>query len=74
VFRNIEAVLQHTGADFSRVVKVVVYLRHVEDRPAVNTVRQRYFGQSRPASTLVEISRLAMEEAMIEVDAVAYLG
>jgi 2-iminobutanoate/2-iminopropanoate deaminase len=74
VFRNIEAVLQHTGADFSRVVKVVVYLRRVEDRPAVNVVRQRYFGESRPASTLVEISRLAMEEAMIEVDAVAYLG
>jgi 2-iminobutanoate/2-iminopropanoate deaminase len=73
VFRNIEAVLQHTGADFSRVVKVVVYLRRVEDRPAVNVVRQRCFGESRPASTLVEISRLAMEEAMIEVDAVAYL-
>src|SRR5579872_4999955 len=54
VFRNIEAVLRATGSSFAQVVKVVVYLRHIDDRPRINPVRQRVFGEHRPASTLVE--------------------
>lgn len=74
VFRNIEAVLRATGSSFAQVVKVVVYLRDIDDRPRINPVRQRVFGQHRPASTLVEVSRLAHGEALVEIDAVAYLG
>ena len=74
VLANIKAVLDAAGATFADVLKVTVYLRNVDDRPRVNTVRQKYFGQSRPASTLVEISRLAIEGALVEVDAVAYVA
>jgi 2-iminobutanoate/2-iminopropanoate deaminase len=37
----------------------------------VNPVRQEVFGATRPASTLIEVSRLAVPGAKIEVDAVA---
>ena len=74
VFANIKAVLDAAGATFADVLKVTVYLRNVDDRPLVNTVRQKHFDQSRPASTLVEISRLAIEGALVEVDAVAYVA
>jgi 2-iminobutanoate/2-iminopropanoate deaminase len=74
VFRNLEAVLTATGATFTQVVKVVVYLRDIDDRPRINPVRQRVFGAHRPASTLVEVSRLAHPDALVEIDAVAYLG
>ena len=73
VFENIRAVLKAAGADFEDVVKVTVYLRRIEDRAAINAVRRRFFGESRPASTLVEVSALAVAEALVEVEAVARL-
>jgi 2-iminobutanoate/2-iminopropanoate deaminase len=71
VFANLAAVLAAAGAGFADVVKVTVYLTDVDDRPAVNGLRKELFGAARPASTLVEVSRLAVPGARIEVDAVA---
>ena len=73
VFANIGRVLAAAGAGFGDVVKVTVFLTDVDDRPAINPVRQEVFGSSRPASTLVEVSRLAIPGAKIEVEAVAVL-
>ena len=74
VFANIGAVLGAAGADFADVVKVTVYLLDIDDRPRINAVRQEVFGGTRPASTLVEVSRLALPGARLEVEAVAQLG
>jgi 2-iminobutanoate/2-iminopropanoate deaminase len=74
VFANIGMVLEAAGARFADVVKVTVFLVDVDDRPAVNTVRQEVFGSARPASTLVEVSRLAVPGALIEVEAVALVA
>jgi reactive intermediate/imine deaminase len=71
VFANVGAVLAAAGAGFGDVVKVTVFLTDVDDRAAVNTVRTEVFGDARPASTLVEVSRLAIPGARIEVEAVA---
>jgi 2-iminobutanoate/2-iminopropanoate deaminase len=71
VHQNIKAVLERAGAGFEDVVKVTVYLRRIEHRAAVNTVRRRFFGKSRPASTLVEVSAFVVPGALIEMDAVA---
>jgi reactive intermediate/imine deaminase len=73
VFRNIEAVLAAAGATFADVVKVTVYLTNIDERPKINPVRQEFFGEVRPASTLVEVSGLAIPGAKIEVEAVALL-
>jgi 2-iminobutanoate/2-iminopropanoate deaminase len=72
VHENIEAALKRAGAGFEDVVKVTVYLRRIADRAAVNTVRRRFFGESRPASTLVEVSAFVIPEALVEIDAVAW--
>jgi 2-iminobutanoate/2-iminopropanoate deaminase len=71
VFRNLGAVLEAGGAGFADVVKVSVFLTDVDDRPLINPIRQEAFGAARPASTLVEVSRLAIPGAKIEVEAVA---
>jgi reactive intermediate/imine deaminase len=71
VFRNLGAVLAAGGASFADVVKVTVFLTDVDDRPRINPVRQEVFGSARPASTLVEVSRLAVAGAKIEVEAIA---
>jgi len=71
VFVNVGAILAAGGTGFEHVVKVTVLLLDVDDREAVNTVRQQVFGAARPASTLFEVSRLPVPGARIEVEAVA---
>jgi 2-iminobutanoate/2-iminopropanoate deaminase len=74
VFANMALVLGAAGATPADVVKVTVFLLDVDDRPAINPVRQEFFGSARPASTLVEVSRLAVPGALLEIEAVAHLG
>ena len=71
VFRNMGEVLAAAGCGFEDVVKVTVYVLDVDDRPAINPVRREVFGETRPASTLVEVSRLAVPGALLEIEAVA---
>jgi 2-iminobutanoate/2-iminopropanoate deaminase len=73
VFENVGSVLAAAGASSRDVVKVTVFVTDIEDRPRINPVRQRFFGDARPASTLVEISKLAIPGAKLEVEAVAVL-
>ncbi len=74
VFAILGRVLAAAGAAAGDVVKVTVFLLDVDDRPRINPVRQAFFGTARPASTLVEVSRLAVPGARLEVEAIAYLG
>jgi 2-iminobutanoate/2-iminopropanoate deaminase len=73
VFANIGLILDAAGASFADVVKVTHYLTNIDDRTMINPVRQEFFGPARPASTLVEVSRLVLPEFLIEVEAVAVL-
>lgn len=68
---NMKAVLKAAGATLDDVVKVTVYLADRDDRPKVNEVRKEYFKANRPASTLIEISRFAIEGMLIEIEAIA---
>jgi 2-iminobutanoate/2-iminopropanoate deaminase len=74
VFANMGAVLAAGGATFADVVKVTVFLTDVDDRARINAVRQEVVGEARPASTLVQISALAIAGAKIEVEAIAVVG
>ena len=74
VFTNIGLVLAAAGAGFGDIVKITTFLTNVDDRARINPVREEFFGETRPASTLVEVSRLVLPEFLIEVEAVARLG
>ena len=71
VFENMRAVLDAAGCGFHDIVKVTVFLTDIDDRPLINPVRQEVFGATRPASTLVEVPRLAVEGAKVEIECVA---
>jgi reactive intermediate/imine deaminase len=73
VFAIMERVLAAAGAMPGDVVKVTIYLLDVDDRPLINPVRQEFFGSARPASTLIEVSRLAVPGARVEIEAIAHL-
>jgi len=73
VHENIKRCLAAAGATFADVCKVTVFVKDVADREKINTVRKEYFGTSRPASTLVEISEFAREGVLLEIEATAVL-
>ncbi|HEX5028251.1 MAG TPA: RidA family protein [Gaiellaceae bacterium] len=71
VFENMRVVLAAAGSGFEDVVKVTLFLTDIDDRPRINPVRQEVFGATRPASTLVEVPRLAVDGAKVEIECVA---
>ena len=71
VLQNLLDALRTVGADMSDVLKVTVFLTDINDRQAINPVRQEFFGDARPASTLIEVSALADPEMLVEIEAVA---
>lgn len=73
VMDAIGKVLAKAGGTFADIVKVTVYLKNIEDRPRINPVRQEYFGASRPASVLVEVSDLFVPGLEVEIDAIAHV-
>lgn len=73
VHENLKRCLAAAGATFADVCKVTVFLKNIADREKVNIARKEYFGAHRPASTLVEISRLVRDDLLVEIEAVAVL-
>jgi reactive intermediate/imine deaminase len=73
VFRNMDLCLKAAGCGFADVVKVSHFLLDVDDRAKINPVRIEFFGDARPASTLVEVSALVVPGALLEIEAIAAL-
>ena len=73
VLKNLQTVLKSQGLDFSHVAKINIFTTSITEfrAPDVAEVRARYFGQNRPASTLVQISALASPDYKIEIEAIA---
>jgi len=71
VLENLRRILAAAGCTPADVVKVTVFLTDVDDRPLINPLRQEFFGSARPASTLVEVSRLPVPGMKVEIEAVA---
>src|SRR5262245_45031449 len=71
VFKNLEAALTAAGAKFSDVVKMNTYATDLAQIQGYRDVRARYFGDTSPASTLVQVVRLARPEFLLEVEVIA---
>jgi 2-iminobutanoate/2-iminopropanoate deaminase len=69
----VDACLRHAGAGAPQVVKVNIYMTNIGERAAINPRRIEYFGEHRPASTLVEVSALVDPRMKVEIEAVAVL-
>ena len=71
--RHIDGVLRAAGGEPRHVVKVQLFLTDIGDRAKINPIRERYFGEHRPASTLVEVSALVDPRMKVEIEAVAVI-
>jgi enamine deaminase RidA (YjgF/YER057c/UK114 family) len=73
-FENLKLALAAVGATFDQVVKLNNYLTDISHLAILREVRDEFINTGTPpASTTLQISRLALERALIEVEAVAAL-
>ncbi len=70
VFANLKAVLEEAGASLESVIKATVYLKNMDDFPAVNEIYGTYFTAHKPARSCIEAARLP-KDALIEIDVIA---
>lgn len=71
VFENLKTALNAAGATFSDVAKINVYVTDMSQVQALREIRGEYIKDNPPASTLVQVARLAREEFLLEIEAIA---
>ena len=71
--QSLDNCLRYAGGQAEHIVKVNVYMTRIDERALINPLRQTYFGQHRPASTLVEVSALVDPRLSVEIEAIAVL-
>ena len=71
VFENLKSALAAGGATFDNVVKVTTFVTDLSQMQTLRSIRGKYYGTNAPASTLLQITRLAHEDLLIEIEAIA---
>ena len=67
---NVKAILEQAGSSLEKVVKVVVFIKDMNDFAEVNEVYGQYFTENPPARSCVEVARLP-KDCVIEIEAIA---
>jgi len=71
IFENIKQILAEGGATLEDVVKATIFVTDMKKYGDVSAVRNKYFATSKPASTLVEISRTVHDGCEVEIEVIA---
>jgi enamine deaminase RidA (YjgF/YER057c/UK114 family) len=73
VMKNLATALKSQGLDFGHVAKITIFTTDIAAyrAPEAAAIRAKYFGDSRPASTLVQVVQLASPDFKVEIEAIA---
>jgi 2-iminobutanoate/2-iminopropanoate deaminase len=73
VFQAIEKILKSASASMKDVVKAQIFLTDINDFPKISTIRDKWFAESKPVSTLLEVNAMTRKGAKIEVEVTAII-
>lgn len=71
VLESLERILNEAGASLDDVVKATIYVTDINDFSKISSIRNKYFKNSEPVSTLVEVNKLVKEGCKIEIEVIA---
>ncbi|MCE0767383.1 RidA family protein [Pseudonocardia kujensis] len=71
VLEHLGRALKTVGCSPADVLRVNVYITNIGDHTLIRAARERFFGDARPASTLVEVGALVVPDCCVEIDLVA---
>jgi len=71
---NLKAAAEAVGGTLDDIVSITVFVTNIDQFIAASEVRRQYFRPDYPASTLIQVGRLAHPDLLIEINAVVALG
>lgn len=70
--KNLQAILEQAGLDFSHVVKSTVFIKDMNEFAQINEVYAEFFGENKPARACVEVARLP-KDVKVEIEVIAVI-